>query len=265
MSGKEIFLVLVEILGGVTGIIFYFSPVVVIYGLVSGVIDIKRVSGLSFIACFYNCVIWSADGKLSSNAISFVNYLGGLFSYIWSVIYLFYYSSENKLKRMVYIFTLTDVAIEFILFVQYSNNKDEVEYFLNYFAAIFNIFMYLSPGLNCIKIIQKKDYTLISRLSCCIGLLNCISWLLFGIFKHWKKGTSVKFLKDQLHIIIANACGAIICLWLLCTYFYLSRKYPQNKENEGNISEEGINTYFDDSSNKEEEENEKGLIGDDFF
>ena len=80
--------------------------------------------------------------------------------------------------------------------------------------------MYFNPGLNIIHIIKTSNNKMIYLPGAILGAVNSLLWLLFGIFeKKW-------------HVIIANAAGLIICLFLIALYyiFYKKRKMSMDTE-----------------------------------
>lgn len=215
--------------GFITAICFYLAPGAIIYNLVKNNANINNVSGLSIIACYFNCLLWvsaSINGQKSFETnddlkyLIICNYTGWLLCLIWTIVYLYYFTEKKIFKFSVYLFTIIDLSAESFLFMRSQKINDSVPEYINYIAAVFNIVMYFNPGLNIIHIIKTSNNKMIYLPGAILGAVNSLLWLLFGIFeKKW-------------HVIIANAAGLIICLFLIALYyiFYKKRKMSMDTE-----------------------------------
>lgn len=224
-----------EIFGGIgiaTGVIFYFSPALIIYNLHKQKITVENTSGLGIFTSFISSLLWIApffsnvDSKKNQLYLFMIsNMLGTTFSFCWNILYLYYFTQHKKLRYTIYIIAIIDVAAEIIL-IELDNKKDnkteEVYYWI---AAAFNIAMYISPGLNLIKVFRLKNRELISLPGSILGVLNCGAWLLFNGF--------IK--KPQPQLYVANGIGLGLCFIQIFLY-WLFTKPKKIREEQSTLS-----------------------------
>ena len=213
-----------EIFGGIgiaTGVIFYFSPALIIYNLHKQKITVENTSGLGIFTSFISSLLWIAP--FFSNVDSNKNQRS-VFCLVYSL-YLYYFTQHKKLRYTIYIIAIIDVAAEIIL-IELDNKKDnkteEVYYWI---AAAFNIAMYISPGLNLIKVFRLKNRELISLPGSILGVLNCGAWLLFNGF--------IK--KPQPQLYVANGIGLGLCFIQIFLY-WLFTKPKKIREEQSTLS-----------------------------
>lgn len=252
-----------NIFGGIgiaTGVIFYLSPALIIYNLHTKKYSIKNTSGLGIFTSFISSLLWIAPFFSSKDYRNHLflflisNILGTTFSFCWNILYLYYFTQPKKLRYSIYIIAIIDVAAEIIL-IEIDNNKNsstEEVYF--WIAAAFNIAMYISPGLNIIKVFRLKDRELISLPGSILGVLNCGAWLLFNGFIE----------KPKPQIYIANGVGLGLCLIQILLYWLLKKPQKVIQEEKVTVSTksnpEGVSN-FDTIKESEEVKDEK----DEFF
>ena len=206
--------------GFITAICFYLAPGAIIYNLVKNNDNINNVSGLSIIACYFNCLLWVAASINSRNEtkdddlkyLIICNYTGWLLCLIWTIVYLYYFTEKKLFKFSVYLFTIIDLSAESFLFMRSQRNNNSIPEYINYIAAVFNIVMYFNPGLNIIHIIRTSNNKMIYLPGAILGAVNALLWLSFGIPT------------NKLHVIIANAAGLVICLFLIVLYYIYDKK-----------------------------------------
>lgn len=212
--------------GFTTAILFFLAPGTVIYGLNKGSVQINSISGLSIISCYFNCAIWTfssailrENDKDALQYLGYCNYSGMLISFIWTVIYLYHFTSKKILKFVVYTFTIVDITIEALIvyFISKANGSETINTIMTYIATVFNILMYLNPGLNILRVMQTGNSRMIYLPSVILGLFNSLFWLLFGCFSEGK-----------VHAIVANAFGLVICLFLAVLYFIFNKKRKES-------------------------------------
>ena len=82
---------------------------------------------------------------------------------------------------------------------------------------IVNIFMFIAPGQNLIRVIKEKNYKLIPIATTIIGSICSGGWLLFGI------------IVDDINCIIPNGLGLIssVITTIIWIYFFYRKKIIQ--------------------------------------
>lgn len=224
----EILVTIFGYCGFATAILFFLAPGAVIYGLNKGSIKIKSISGLSIISCYFNCALWTfSSAVLNGNDpgdlqyLGLCNYSGMLICFIWIVIYLYHFTSKKILKFVVYTFTIIDITIELLIvyFISKKNESKTINTIMTNIATVFNILMYLNPGLNILRVIQTGNSRMIYLPSVILGLLNSLFWLLFGCCS------------SKMHAIVANAVGLVICVLLAILYFIFDKKRKESVDN----------------------------------
>ena len=85
--------------------------------------------------------------------------------------------------------------------------------------------MYISPGLNLIKVFRIKNRELISLPGSILGVLNCGAWLLFNGF--------IK--KPQPQLYVANGIGLGLCFIQIFLY-WLFTKPKKIREEQSTLS-----------------------------
>jgi hypothetical protein len=145
---------------------------------------------------------------------------GVIISFMWDGTYLYYYYKDNKKAKfyhfIMYIFAIADLIFEIWLIeddlLKDEENEEEGikrKYIIGV-ISIFNILMYINPGLNIFKFLIEMDYGYISLPIITIGLINSIFWLLFAIV-------------DEFYwiYICSNIIGILIGLIQLFLYIYI--------------------------------------------
>ena len=206
-------------IGTITAVIFYIAPGFIIYGLYLKKLPVEAVSGVAIISCFFNCYIWVISVEYYE-AIVWCNFIGALFCFIWSVMYFYYATrpTKNNFLYGVYLFTILDVSIELLLLYWFTGQGqgEEKQPIVKYIAVLFNIFMYLTPGVNIMNVFRLKDHRLISLPSSVLGCINSFIWMIFGIFS------------KQKHVFIPNIVGFIISISLIILYQMFYKEYPDD-------------------------------------
>lgn len=219
-------------IGIVTGVIFYLSPALIIYNLHKQKISVENTSCLGIFTSFISSLLWIAPVFTSKDywnqlfLFLISNMLGTTFSFCWNILYLYYFTYPKKLRYSIYIIAIIDVAAEIIL-IEIDNNKEnstEEVYF--WIATAFNIAMYISPGLNLIKVFKSKKRELMSLPGSILGVLNCGAWLLFNGFIE----------KPKPQIYVANGIGLGLCLIQILLYWLLKKPIKKIPEEQGTVS-----------------------------
>lgn len=255
------------IVGNITAILFYLSPVAVVISVYKKVIDIKSVSFFPVIACYYGTAIWTfnsicnyvTEKKKQPKELYFCicNYTGMLISLCLSIYMLHYYSQGDRKKLGIYIFTLIDTAVEILLMIlmvnSISKEKDIGKYVFNYISMCINLLFYCGPLINAIKIWKTGEYVPLDVNNFFIGTANCFLWIIFGICKGIEE--NYQFVRS-LHIIIANGVGFFLCIFYIITYY----KFRKQIDDQTSKSEDNVNPpNFNISLHDQEINNEKDI------
>ena len=114
-------------------------------------------------------------------------------------------------------------------------------------AFVFYVLMFISPGINCFKVISKGEPKYISIANPIIGIFVNIAMILFLISLYHYNIMDIYFI---VYIIIALA----ICVFEI-TYYFI--KVNKNNYKIGENMDEDINPSFNDYSSRNNNENRK--------
>ena len=245
----------------ISSILFSFSQSYIIYTVKKkGNIGLKNTSCFSIICCLIYELIWFTNYKYKkeNDNICWCYLIGACFSFIWIVFYLFYYSKENKdpkkkiLYLVLYLFTIADIVAE-VCYIEYDLVDNQKETLGKIIACIFNVLMYITPGLNIFNFIWEKDIGYIFIPILVIGLINCCILFTYGILNDDNK-------EDQKYYIYSNIAGFIVCLIQVILSFFLKVKDIELKEVENKLIPEADNKSPKKKKNKKiKNKNKKDL------
>lgn len=143
---------------------------------------------------------------------------GVIISFLWDATYLYYYYKDNKKAKfyhfIMYLFAISDLIFEIWLIendlLTVEKDLDIKKIHIIAVNSIFNILMYINPGLNIFKLLIEMDYGYISLPIIVIGLINSFFWLLLGIVDEIYK-----------YYIYSNIFGILVGLIQLFLYIYI--------------------------------------------
>lgn len=212
----------IKIFASITTILFSIIQGDIIYTVKKRQnIGIKNTSSFSITSCLINqFMLFLYLLHLNENLIVWFLLTGVIISFMWDGIYLYYYYKDNKKAKfyhfILYIFAIADLIFE-IWLVEYDLLNDEdietKEIKKNHILVancIFNVLMYINPGLNIFKFLIEMDYGYISLPIIIIGVINSFFWLLLANAEN-----------DLKFYIYANIIGVLIGLIQLFLYIYI--------------------------------------------
>ena len=247
MKGTDFF----GTIGFLTSIIYYiFSPIQFLFNLKNKNINLEYISFFGFGVLFLNGILFffysvAKSTREEYELMELCNLIGAMTLFIYIILYICYMYSGYIQFIYISIFTLFSIILsygEYNLII-----KSEIfAKIIFYTSNVINVFIYLPIGFNILKIIKNKYPEILILNTSKLGLLNSLSWLIFGI-------KSVFFNDgNSHHIIIANILGLLICIIQIILYYkFLKLNPPKNDENE---------ILTDENNEKEKnikEENEK--------
>lgn len=210
------------LIGIATGTFFYILPLFTIYNLKKGTVDVEETSGMRMFSSFICSFLWIVPSilkeEIRNNYFLYCNCLGALLNFCWTILYLYYFTKNNKFRYSIYIIAVIDIIIEISLFEwdlhrHIMNDQDKLIAICKWVAAGFNIVMYFTPGLNVIRVFKNKNRKLISIYGCFLGALNTGAWMIYGKVDDDK----------QLPLIVANIAGFGLCVIQIVIYFALGK------------------------------------------
>ena len=210
-------------IGTCISIIFYIAPIIPISKLMKKKINIKEIPGPLLIMSFMNTILWAVYGLRDNKTQLYVcNFIGGVISAIFIIIYLIYLTKLNWILIAIYNLIFSNLIIEiFYIFYKIINENNTI----GLIAMIVNILMYAAPGAKIYQVFKTGNYNLIPIFSSIIALLNSISWLTYGIY-----------LKD-INVILPNGAGVVLALIQIIVWnvFYNKNKNNNNSNDYGKI------------------------------
>ena len=212
-----------SLIGFITSFLYYLSPFQFLYNLMIGNLNKK------YIAIYGLLVLRDSMNQIRS--MEFCNLIGVCFCFIYMILYLKYnYSNFHKVISMIIFFigTIVIIIVEYyLLTICKKNNYIILQYAILYFDSLVNVLMYLPIGFNLLQIIRNKIPESIIFNTSILGLLNCISWFLFGIMSETL----------DWHILISNLLGGILCFFNIILYFHYQKDNPLIDKKEEEIRE----------------------------
>ena len=226
-----------SLIGFITSFLYYLSPFQFLYNLIIKNLNKKYIAIYGLLALYLNGLlffIYSVVLRDSMNQIrsmEFCNLIGVCFCFIYMILYLKYnYSNFHKVISMIIFFigTIVIIIVEYyLLTICKKNNYIILQYAILYFDSLVNVLMYLPIGFNLLQIIRNKIPESIIFNTSILGLLNCISWFLFGIMSETL----------DWHILISNLLGGILCIFNIILYFHYQKDNPLIDKKEEEIRE----------------------------
>ena len=260
----------IKIIASITTILFSIIQGDIIYTVKKRQnIGIKNTSSFSITSCLINqFMLFLYLFNLKNDFLAWFLFTGVIISFIWDGTYLYYYYKDNKKAKyyhlIMYIFAIADLIFEIWLIENdlLTDNSDE-EIKRNHIKvvnSIFDVLMYINPGLNIFKFLIEMDYGYISLPIIVIGLINSFFWLLLGIIDEFYR-----------YLIYSNIIGVLIGLIQLFLYIYIKliRKKESTLYNDNLLSNQSQTGKKKKNIKKNkrkasEEEKKKDIIDDSF-
>ena len=199
------------------------SPIVLFYQIARGNKKIEIVPEMLIICNVVSAELWfsywirigTKMAPIVSSSVSFV--LG----FIFSLIYLFYFSEKKCHKFFIYI--LFECLVIVLLYYTLSLTSLKITGFI---ANCVNILNFISPAQRIVRVCREKNYSLIPIVTTILGCVTSFGWLVFGI------------LISDLNVIVPNSISVLIALTntLIWCYFYFTTKgKEENKKKENEV------------------------------
>lgn len=251
---------IVGLIGIGTGLFFYIVPLFTIYNLNKGNVNIDETSGMRMFASFISSLLWIVPSilkaEIEGNYFFYCNCFGALLNFCWTILYLYYFTKNNKFRYTIYIIAVIDVIIEISLFEwdlhrhimnETTDKQDNLINICKWVAASFNIVMYFTPGLNILQVFLKKNRELISIYGCFLGAFNSGAWMIYGNVDS----------DDQFPLIVANIAGFALCVIQIIIYYALGKKEKSYEEEKNRENSKEFQKFDVINGNKEEETHTK--------
>ena len=207
-------------------IILNLSPIFVFIPVLKGRQKYTNIPFLMLIFNLLNCICWSCYWyRVSYMFPFFCNSVCYAISSAFFFIYLFFFAKKIVQKFCLYIFIV--ILVETII-VNISIYVIKLKIF-GIILIVINVFMFIAPGQNIIRVCKEKNYKLIPIATTLVAIVCSGGWLLFGI--------SV----NDINCIIPNIIGLICSIFttIIWIYYYFRAKIMKNKNKL--YSEENIN------------------------
>ena len=193
------------------------SPIVLFYQIAVGNKKIEIVPEMLIICSLVSAELWfnywirigTKMAPIVSSSVSFI------LSYIFSIIYLYYFSEKNYAKFINYII-IEGIAIA-LLYIGASFTKLIITGFA---ANIVNVLNMISPGQRIVRVCRERNYSLIPIVTTILGAITSLGWLIFGI------------MLIDVNVIIPNTLSVLISTInsLIWFYFYCTREEKKEKK-----------------------------------
>ena len=226
MKGTDLF----GMIGFISSIIYFiFSPIQFLFNLNKKNLNVEYISIFGLGNIYLTGILFFFYSVATSNRIEdyqimeFCNLIGAIFLFIYIILYINFMYSGCKQFIYISIFILFSVLLCFVEY-QLIKYSDIFQAIIFYIANAINVLMYLPVGFNILTIIKNKYPESLILNTSILGLINCISWLIFGI-------KSVFFDNgESKHIIIANIIGLSICIIQIILYYQFLKINPQKND-----------------------------------
>ena len=191
------------------------SPIVLFYQIAVGNKKIEIVPEMLIICSLVSAELWfnywirigSKMAPIVSSSVSFI------LSYIFSIIYLYYFS-EKKYPKFINYIIIEGIVIA-LLYIGAFFTKLIITGFI---ANIVNVLNMVSPGQRIVRVCRERNYSLIPIVTTMLGAITSLGWLIFGIM-----------LMD-VNVIIPNTLSVFISSVNSLIWFYFYCTTEEKKE-----------------------------------
>ena len=202
--------------------LYYLSPLYFIFKYNTKRIEMKNIP--FFQICFNTltcvCILLEAIKGIGDFQNFITNIIGLFFSLI--VIYQLWLSltKEKASEYLLYLFAIFNIIFQIFYYVLKSHEENGKEDLLiTILNQLPNVAMYLFCNQNDYFAYKEKKSEKIPILSCVLGLICTITWIIYHIFKN--KGVFT------FYNIIANALGAFCLVIAIVEYIFIKFKYER--------------------------------------
>jgi hypothetical protein len=239
---------------GIVSIIFYFCHVIQLNYINKNKHGLEKIlPDTSCLCIFFQlmvcslffCFLFKLRIK-NTDFLTISNLIGVLLSLEWLSIYVYYNFKESKISLLKIIIPLLITLGIFLFFFLFGPLNKITEIILKNLAFVFYVLMFISPGINCFKVISKGEPKYISIANPIIGIFVNIAMILFLISLYHYNIMDIYFI---VYICIALA----ICVFEI-TYYFM--KINKNNYKIGENMDD-INPSFNDYSSRNNNENRK--------
>ena len=148
------------------------------------------------------------------------NLIGIALNLEWLCLYLYFYHIKKIIFAIIHVLPAIFIIVILSLLLTIGEINKISEVVLINISMIFYIFMFLSPGLNIIKLFKTENHKLISITNSVLGIFVNLFMGFFIIMLNEYKIISISF-------IIYPIVSFIICAFLV---IYYSIKFRKNKD-----------------------------------
>ena len=240
---------LLGVLSFACSIFFYLSPISLLYQIIKNKQKIESTSCFVVFCMLFNGTVWffycvySELEEGDFNYLKWCNFGGMVLSFLVLLVYLFLEYGESVGMYMIYIFNVCNLIFEvYWLTYDYINNKKFSKEFvckvIRNIASVFNVAMYVTPGLKLGPFLRTLNHKYIIFPIALLGLFNSLMWILFAFSNKEKYGKLGFF-----DIYGVNIIGLVVCLIQVIYYIVQSLRNKDKKDEENSVEE-------DDKENK---------------
>ena len=216
----------INILASISNLLFYISPYSIFLLLFFKKMELENISSFTILCALIRATLcFTFENQNEDNFLSFCYVICVILCFFWFVIYLFLYkeAKKNKSKYIIYISTIGNIIFE-LFFIENdiisSSNKNEDTFdkkkMIEYTATIFEILMYISPGLNFVKFVTELNHKYICLAINITGLLNAFVYLFIG------------YNSKKYYLIISNGISMALCVFFIVFYIIYKDKKSEN-------------------------------------
>ena len=217
------------------------SPIVMFYKIAVGKESIEIVPEMLIICNLLCPELWFSYWNKQDQMAPWVSSLSSLIlGYIFSIIYLFYFSEKKIFKFLLYILLETCFVFGLYYFLSYIVEDLSI---IGSVASVVNIITYISPGQKIIRVIKEKNYKLIPIVTTILGCITSSCWLYFGIAL-----SDVKVIVPNFLSTFFSALNSFIWFYFYCKVKKEEKNKTEKDENEVEMVE-----------NKDEEANDNKI------
>ena len=225
------FISFLQVFNTITAVILILSPAVAFIPIIKGKEKYTNIPVLMLIFNLLTNLCWGCYWcRVTRYSPMICSIICSIIATVFFFIYLYFFSNKNIKKYMIYSIALIFIEV-LIVYISYYVVKS-LKYF-GIFLIVINIFMFIAPAQNILRVIKEKNYKLIPIASTIVGTLCSGGWFIFG-----------KLVND-INCIIPNGLGLIssIITTIIWSYYYIRAKLNQRKmkfyPEQNNISNAG--------------------------
>lgn len=208
-------------IGVIVSICFFASPITKFINLLKNKIDYREINIIIIIGNYISSIVWLIYGyQIEIKQITVCYSLGSLISLVWIWIYLVKIGKKKMKQALIYTMILTSATFAIFIILIGIISKKKI---IGEICFIVCSLSYISPTQLLIKVLNSKDYKLISIYSAVISAVGYGSWTIFGLFKF------------NATIIIPNIVGLGFAIAQIILYKVYKDKKTLSEEI-GNIS-----------------------------